>query len=108
MRYIKTSILFVAVTLLLISVDLSCKKDNTGHIATNAIIINSGPVAADGCGWLVKINGTNEEYSPINLSATYQTDSLKVSITYHVLTTKLSCGSFSGGITQIQLNAIKT
>jgi hypothetical protein len=97
---------------ILIAVASSCKKGNnsksTVHSTANAIIINSGPVAADGCGWLVKITGTNEEYSPINLSSTYERDTLKVNITYHVLTTKLSCGMAGGGMTQIQLDVIKT
>jgi hypothetical protein len=89
----------------------SCKKSTnpvtTTPLQTNAVIINTAPIAADGCGWLVKINGTNEVYSPVNLSSMYQKDSLKVNITYHVLSTKLSCGMLAGGgVTQIQLDAI--
>jgi hypothetical protein len=101
--------------IVIITIASGCKKENgtkTGtHVVPNAVIINSGPVAADGCGWLVEINGTNEVYSPDNLSPDYQKDSLKVNVTYHILTTKLHCGAFNGGgdeggITQIHLDAI--
>ncbi len=110
MKHLKTLLLSMVCMALLIAIESSCKKENnnksTTHI-TNAIIINTAPIAADGCGWLVKINGTNEVYSPVNLSSTYQKDSLKVNITYHVLPTKLSCGMLAGGgVTQIQLDAI--
>ncbi|MGZ3753134.1 MAG: hypothetical protein ACXVB0_18405 [Mucilaginibacter sp.] len=110
MEHLKTLILSIICLLLLIVIASSCKKDNNksvAHATANAIVFNSGPVAADGCGWLVKIIGTNEEYSPVNLSSTFQTDSLRVNITYHVLTTKLGCGMAGGGMTQIQLDLIK-
>ena len=112
MKYPKASMLPIICVLLIAIVVPGCKKDSNGkttaHSTANAIIINTGPVAADGCGWLVKINGTNQEYSPVNLSSTYQIDSLKVNITYHVLTTRFSCGNLAGnpGIAQIQLDAI--
>jgi hypothetical protein len=109
MRNLKSLICVIVI----ITIASGCKKENSGsktitHISTNAVIINSGPVAADGCGWLIHINGTNEEYSPVNLSPDYQKDSLKVNIAYHVLTTKFFCGQLAGGggITQIQLDAI--
>ena len=108
MRNLKSLICVIVI----ITIVSGCKKESSSktgnHIETNAVIVNSGEISADGCGWLVKINGTNEEYSPINLSTDYQKDSLKVKITYHVLTTKLHCGAFAGGtgIPQIQLDDI--
>ena len=65
---------------------LSCKKNNTKQMITaNATIINTGPVAVDGCGWIVKINGSDSTYSPTNLATQYQVDSLQVRITYQRL-----------------------
>jgi hypothetical protein len=108
MRNLK-SLICVIVILAIVS---GCKKENgSTHITPNAVIVFSGEIAADGCGWLVKVDGINEEYSPVNLSTAYQKDSLKVKITYHILTTKQHCGAFNGGsgeggITQIHLDAI--
>ena len=108
MRNLK-SLIYVIV---IVTIASGCKKENSSKapakIVTNATIRNSGEVAADGCGWVVDIDSTNEEYSPVNLSSNYQKDGLKVNVTYHVLTSKLSCGGFAGGgMTQIQLDVIK-
>jgi hypothetical protein len=85
----------------------SCKK-LAPALRTNATIINSGPVAADGCGWLVKINASNTEYSPSNLSAAFQKDSLSVSISYTLLTTRFGCGMLAnnGGLPMIEIKSI--
>ena len=97
-------IMFMAISL------FSCKK--TGNPVaprnTNATLVYTGSVAADGCDWLVQINGTNEVYSPVNLSPAFQKDSLKVNITFDVLTTKFPCGSLANnpGISQIRITSI--
>jgi hypothetical protein len=84
----------------------SCKK-GTNDIKANAIIIDTGDPAADGCGWLIKINSTDSTYSPKNLPVLYQIDSLKVHISYKRLTTRFGCGMSPGhGYYQIQLDAI--
>ncbi len=86
----------------------SCKKNNnSGQVVTaDATIINSGPVAADGCGWVVRINGSDSTYSPTNLATQYKIDSLQVHITYKRLSQRFSCGAIGGGIPAIQINAI--
>ena len=92
---------------------LSCKKNNsTKWITANATIINEGDVAADGCGWLVKINRPDSSiYSPINLATAYKVNNLQVNITYQILTDKLACGGLpeplDGGLTEIQVIAIR-
>jgi hypothetical protein len=108
-KYLNRVILTIVFFAIIIT---SCKKTTNPAITapknTNAIIIYTGEVAADGCGWLVKINDTGEEYSPVNLSPAFQKDSLKVNITFSVLTTKFACGSLANnpGITQIQIGSI--
>lgn len=66
----------------------ACKKDQP--VFTDATVINAGAVAADGCGWVIRIGETN--YSPTNLDDKYKETELKVSIRYRTLTTKFECG----------------
>ena len=66
----------------------ACKKDQP--VFTDATVINAGAVAADGCGWVVRIGDTN--YSPTNLTNEFKETELKVSIRYRTLTTKFECG----------------
>jgi hypothetical protein len=49
--------LLIGILTLSIIIIFSCTKENkvTGPtISTDATIIDAGPVAADGCGWLIK------------------------------------------------------
>jgi hypothetical protein len=90
---------------------LSCKKHNpvpiTEELTADATVINSGDPAADGCGWLIKISGTDSTYSPKNLPVLDEIANLKVHITYKRLSTKFQCGWLPGsGPTQIQLDAV--
>jgi hypothetical protein len=90
----------------------SCKKSSSAKIlVNNATMVNEVDPAADGCGWVVRIDG-DSTYSPVNLATAYKVDSLKVHVTYQKLSAKYSCGDFVGpnlvspGITEIQINAI--
>ncbi len=83
---VKLSLLFLFI--LVVSFG-ACKKDS-GLIAAEAKIINSGAVAADGCGWLIKIGDVN--YSPTNLDNKYKETELQVVLTYKVLPSKFVCG----------------
>ncbi len=67
----------------------ACKKDS-GLVAVEATVIDSGPVAADGCGWMIRVGNTN--YSPTNLDGKYKETELKVIVTYKVLSSKFVCG----------------
>ena len=75
----------------------------------NATIAFSGELAADGCGWLIKIEDKdNGVYSPLKLPARYRIDSLKVYITYKILKTRFQCGLRPGnGPVQIKILSIK-
>jgi hypothetical protein len=86
----------------------SCKK-NAATMNADAIVINTGPVEADGCGWLIKIKSNGVEYSPTNLTAAFQKDSLQVNVSYTLLTTKFGCGNIAGfgGVPQIKIESIK-
>ena len=75
-------------------------------VTVDATIINSGPVEVDGCGWLIKINGSDSTYSPTNLATQYKVDSLQVRITYKRLSQRFLCGVAGSGISEIQINAI--
>ena len=85
----------------------SCKKD---ELTATATVVFTGDPAADGCGYLVKIDGTGTEYSPVNLSSDFAINNLKVNIRYQVLASKSACGNIAGGsnsgITQIRLDNI--
>ncbi|MGY3211083.1 hypothetical protein [Mucilaginibacter sp. HD30] len=90
-------------TALIFTLSISaCKKDNP--VFTDATVINAGAVAADGCGWVIKIGDTN--YSPTNLSQEFKQTELKVSIRYRTLTTKFECG-WGQKISEITLLEIK-
>jgi hypothetical protein len=101
---------FLSIGLLLTLITSSCKKleNSSAPVSANATIINSGPIAADGCGWLIKLND-NSEYSPVNLIPGFQQDQLKVNVTYTLLSTNTSCGSVANnpGVRQIKLNNIQ-
>jgi hypothetical protein len=88
----------------------SCKKNGSpaATLTANGTIINTGAIAADGCGWLIKLND-NSEYSPVNLSSDFQQDNLKVNVSYIILSTNTACGSVAnnGGVRQIKLNTIQ-
>jgi len=72
----------------------ACTKtdDKNAAVITDAIVYNSGAVASDGCGWIIKIPATDSTYSPVNLSDSYKINNLKIHVRYHPLSTKFTCG----------------
>jgi len=75
---------------LMFSLSISACRKNDQPVFTEATVINAGAVAADGCGWVIRIGDTN--YSPTNLAEQFKETELKVSIRYQTLTTKFECG----------------
>ncbi len=73
---------------------LSCNKDESKRITTNATIAWTGSVAVDGCDWCVKTDSVNY-YHPDLLDTAFQYDQLNVKITYELASDKFRCG-FSG------------
>jgi len=59
-----------------------CKEDRISTSKQNGIILWSGPVAADGCDWLIKID--NESFHSDNLPDNFKKDGMKVKIKYSI------------------------
>lgn len=92
------------ITALLLTVSISACKKTDQPAFTDATVINSGAVAADGCGWVIRIGDIN--YSPTNLADQFKQTELKVSIRYQTLSSKFQCG-WGQQITEIKLLEIK-
>lgn len=91
-------------TAFIFALNISACKKNDQPVFTEATVINGGAVAADGCGWIIRIGDIN--YSPTNLADKYKETELKVSIRYETLTTKFECG-WGQKIPEIKLLEIK-
>jgi hypothetical protein len=77
---------------------LSCNKGSTTAVKPNtnvkgikATVINTGDVAADGCGYLVQIDSATF-YHPDNLPTAFQKDKLNVTVNYDLSDAKFQCG----------------
>ncbi|MBS1686560.1 MAG: hypothetical protein JSS76_17615 [Bacteroidetes bacterium] len=70
-----------------------------------AIILDRGPVAGDGCGWVVQIDSL--DYHPMNLSSGFQVDSLKVNVTYATDTSHFYFGLLPSVMPVININCIE-
>ena len=73
--------------LCLSSIFIGCRNENT---LVDAVIIDSGDVSADGCGWIVNVG--NDYFHPQSLEAIYQVDGLHVIISYRKLNSQFMCG----------------
>jgi hypothetical protein len=110
MKNIKT---IIGLTLLF-TIVFGCKKENTSSntkaktpVAGNAMIVNTGLVAADGCGFLIKID--SKYYHADNLPEQFQKDGLNVNIDYSSSTSKFQCSTNPNNlIPVIYLNSIDT
>jgi hypothetical protein len=83
----------------------SCENciDNTVH---NATIVFGGPLATDGCGWLVKTDD-GHTYHPDLLNVDFQHDQLPVRIAYRQTSDTFICGIAALEIPVIHLISIK-
>jgi hypothetical protein len=110
----RQTLLFICILVLPVMIASSCKKGDSKItiLSEDAIVVNTGDIAADGCGWQIKTTLTDSTYSPQNLSAQYQVNNLKVRIAYHKLKTRFYCSQITNnpgpGITEIQLDGIVT
>ena len=83
--------------LLIIFLGYSCTKERScencvdNNSYKNATIVYGGPVATDGCGWLIKIDDTHT-YQPDVLNAVFLRDQLPVKIMYELTSDKFICG----------------
>jgi len=115
MKIRKPSTLLFIMTLIITAITtLSCKKSiNTITFKDeDAVVVDRGNIAADGCGWQIVTSPADSTYTPQNLDAKYQVDNLKIRISYHKLTTRFYCSQVANnpgpGITKIQLDAVST
>ncbi|MGI4729641.1 MAG: hypothetical protein ACRYGB_13790 [Janthinobacterium lividum] len=73
--------------LLSIFVLFSCRKSDASTEKNISARIDSTAL----CGFLVKINSSGTSYNAVNLPDLYQKDSLKITLSYHLLNTKYQC-----------------
>lgn len=103
MTYLKPAIYL----LLLATITTGCRKENSIKNKTaEAVIVDAGPVPADGCGWLIKVD--NNAYHADSLPTEFQKDKLNVIVDYNLLKTKFQCGlNPDNKLSVIHLNSIK-
>jgi len=102
---------------LMLAVVTSCKKDK-GLLTTDATVVYTGSIAADGCEWLIYVEGigpydnqtgpAKTYYNVVNLPEKYKEHNLKVAVSYKLLSSRYHCGINVNdpGIQQIELNEI--
>ena len=78
-------------------------------VETNAKVKDLGPVAADGCGWVLQfeIDGQLVDHHAENLSTDFQTDGLDVKIAYTPTLGTFSCGLVINYLPKINLISIE-
>lgn len=89
---------------------LSCQNKSGDYICTGdgdavARIVYTGPPAADGCGWMVYLNGNY--YSPVSIPTPFQKTDLDVKICYKVLDEKITCGLAASEIPVLKILKIR-
>jgi hypothetical protein len=78
--------------LILILLALSCNKESSNPVTTNATIVWTGEVAVDGCDWCIMTDSTHF-YHPDHLDTAFLHDQLDVKIVYNLTSDKFYCGS---------------
>ena len=96
---------FVFIAFLLLP--LACKKDKSCNtLPVDATIVWSGPVAADGCDWLVKTDSVTF-YHPDVLDTDFQHDGLNVKIKFTQTNQRFACGFSNMGPYVIHVISIR-
>lgn len=105
MKLTKTTTLLLSIFCMGLTL-AACKKNTNACTNTvAAVILDRGPVAGDGCGWVVRIDSM--DYHPTSLASSYQTDSLKVTISYALDTSHFYCGLLPTAMPVIRVNCIE-
>ncbi|MCB0397113.1 MAG: hypothetical protein KDD36_10685 [Flavobacteriales bacterium] len=81
----------------------SCRKCDENLVS--GYIRDAGPVAADGCGWLIEVG--SQTFHPTNLDTKYEVDGLKVKLRYSSVSGQFSCGLAPNHYDQIQIDYIR-
>lgn len=85
--------------------DRSCESCNGGIGYKDAVIIYTGPVATDGCDWVVSID--DKHYHPDNLGDGFKQNETSVKICYELTADKFHCGVTGAGMPVIKVLAMK-
>lgn len=96
---------FIFVLSLLIFGLSACNSEGPEIIESRAVVIDAGNPEADGCGWLINIDGL--DYSPTYLNSQYHQDGLEVLVKVEYLSSDFSCGLSGTEIQQIRLIQIR-
>jgi hypothetical protein len=106
----KKSTLFkiVSMVTLVVITNVACTKSDGENavVISEAIIYNTGAIAADGCGWTLKAAANDSTYSPKNLDDQYKVNNLKVKVRFHPMRTKLTCGLGATQLREITIDNI--
>jgi hypothetical protein len=87
------------------SKDKSCEDCVPSPIGTFGTVEYAGPVAADGCDWVIIINGSH--YHPDELDPGYLHSSTEVELEYFTTGDIYRCGFANTGIPVIHITRIK-
>jgi hypothetical protein len=101
--------LIVAISFLLPAFT-SCKKDKD-LLTTEATVVYTGSIAADGCEWLIYVDEAASDrtyYNVVNLPENYKQNNMKITILYKLLTSRYHCGINANdpGLRQIEMKQI--
>ena len=72
----------------------------------DAVILDTGPLASDGCGWVVRV-GDDQYYHPENLDEKFWQNDLQVQVCYELTTDKFYCGIAGNPMPVIRIYSIK-
>ncbi|MEZ5057124.1 MAG: Kazal-type serine protease inhibitor [Saprospiraceae bacterium] len=75
----------------------------------NATIYDTGPIAADGCGWQIALDVMDDDirYNPSNLSNDFKEDKLKVRVTFKKQLSSIQCGLAGTSFQEVEIIDIK-
>lgn len=82
--------LFHIVTLVVILATCACTPKSKNECSSSGLIINTGPVAVDGCDWTITIDG--KVYHPENLDTFFKQDSMTMYMDYQLTDDTFICG----------------
>ncbi len=99
--------------LLMVFLFSSCRRDSltkncpdTPKDVPNGLVIYSGEVTADGCGWLIKVG--NNWYHPASLSEEFRKTDLEIFICFEFTGEKYYCGLSGEGVPVIRIKDIRS
>ncbi len=102
----KWSLLIVTILLFSCKKDKSCEGCKGKDSYVDATILFTGPVATDGCDWVVRV-GDTQYYHPETLPPTYLQNDLAVKICYELTGEQFHCGLAGTGMPVIRVIDIR-